>query len=170
MHPNAELLNKLFERLNAHDADGMAECYDDDATFQDIAFDLAGKARIRAMWDMICSPDAKGTPSDIVVSVQQSSADDKTGRAVVVDTYTYRETGRKVRNKITSDFEFEGGKIKRQSDKCHAASWASQALGGFKGFIAGRIGPIRRKKAMKKLNDWIEYRKKNPKRTIPQPN
>jgi len=28
----------------------MASCYDDDATFKDIAFEISGKKRIHAMW------------------------------------------------------------------------------------------------------------------------
>ncbi len=43
MHPNEQFLRTLFERLNAHDASGVAACYDEQASFQDIAFRLNNK-------------------------------------------------------------------------------------------------------------------------------
>lgn len=151
MHPNERLLTTLFECLNAHDHNGIAECYHESANFRDIAFTLSGKRQIHAMWDMICSDDEKGTKSDIAAIVHELSANDASGRAVISETYTFRETGRTVQNRIVSVFEFRDGKIVRQTDDCDAASWASQAFGGIKGFVAGHIEPIRRHLAMKKL-------------------
>ena len=151
MHSNEQLLTKLFSCLNAHDPIGMAECYADDATFQDIAFTLTNKKQIRAMWSMACSDSKTGVKSDIAATVKELSANDSTGRVVVIDDYTFRDTGRKVHNQIVSAFEFRGGKITKQTDDCDAAAWARQAFGGFKGFVAGHIGFVRRSKAMKKL-------------------
>ena len=151
VHPNEELLTKLFQCLNQHDPNGMAACYSDDATFQDIAFALKGKKQIHAMWDMACSVNEAGVESDIAVSVKELSANDSNGRAVIVDTYTFRDKGRKVENQITSRFEFLGGKITKQTDDCDPIVWADQAIGGFFGWLAGRISFIRRRKAMKKL-------------------
>ena len=154
MHPNAALLTKLFQCLNSHDSKGMAECYHETATFRDIAFKLDGRQKIHAMWDMICSDNERGK-SDIVATVQELSANDTTGRAGVVDDYTFRDTGRKVHNKITSVFGFKDGKIVTQTDDCDAASWARQTFGGLKGFVAGHVGFIRRRSAMKKLDMFI---------------
>lgn len=151
MHPNEHLLTKLFSCLNAHDHDGMAECYADDATFQDIAFDLKNKEQIHAMWRMACLDNKAGVKSDIAATVKELSANDSTGRVVVIDDYTFRDTGRKVHNQIVSQFEFRRGKIIKQTDACDAAAWARQAIGGFQGYVAGHIGFIRRGKAMKKL-------------------
>lgn len=151
MHPNEQLLTKLFQCLNAHDHNGMADCYDEKATFRDIAFDLTGKQQIHAMWDMACSDNKSGVKSDIKATVKELSANDSTGRVVVIDDYTFRDTGRKVHNPIVSTFEIRNGKIIKQTDDCDPASWASQAFGGFKGFIAGHVGFVRRSKAMKKL-------------------
>ena len=152
MHSNEQLLTKLFQCLNAHDHIGMAECYADEAKFQDIAFTLKDKRQIHAMWDMACSDNNAGVKSDIKATVKELSADDSTGRVVVIDDYTFRDTGRKVHNEIVSTFEFRNGKIVTQTDTCDAASWASQACGGLKGFLAGHVEWIRRRAAMKKLN------------------
>ncbi len=153
MHPNEELLTRLFQRLNAHDSDGMADCYHEKATFNDIAFTLSGRKQIYAMWDMICSPNKDGVPSDIKAAVQELSANDSTGRAVVVEDYTYRDTRLPVHNKIISTFEFRDGLIFRQKDDCDPVCWANQAFGGVKGFIAGHIELARRWKAMNKLKE-----------------
>ena len=153
MHRNEALLTKLFQHLNEKKPDLIADCYDDNATFRDIAFTLEGKEQIHAMWDMICSPNKAGEKSDITATVQELSADESTGRAVVIDDYTYRDTGRKVHNRIVSTFKFLDGKIIEQKDDCDAVSWAKQAMGGFEGFIAGHVSFIRRWKAMKKLRE-----------------
>lgn len=153
MHPIEQLLTKLFQCLNDHDHNGMADCYHDDATFRDDAFTLNGKRQIHAMWDMACSDNKTGVKSEIAVRVKELSANDSTGKAVVIDDYTFRVTGWKVHNPIVSTFEFRDGKIIKQTDDCDAASWASQAFGGFKGFVAGHISFIRRGKAMKKLKE-----------------
>ncbi len=151
MHPNEELLTRLFRYLTEHDHCGMVDCYHDEATFRDIAFTLTGKRQIHAMWKMACSVNKVGIDSDIVATVLEFSANDSTGRAVVVDDYTFRDTGRKVHNKIVSQFEFRENRIVKQTDDCDPVCWARQAFGGFQGFVAGNVGPIRRRKAMRKL-------------------
>lgn len=151
MHPNAQLLTTLFQCLNTHDHQGMADCYHDHATFRDIAFTLNGKRQIHAMWDMACSVNKAGVKSDIVENVQELTANDSTGHVVVIDDYTFRDTMRKVHNKITSTIEFRDGKIIKQTDDCDPVCWARQAIGGIRGFLAGRVSFIRRGKAMKKL-------------------
>jgi ketosteroid isomerase-like protein len=154
MHANEQLIRDLFANLNAHDADAMINHYADHATFRDIAFELKGKPQIHAMWAMICSDNEKG-PCDIVAELGQITADDTSGRAVVVESYTYRDTPSKVRNEIVSTFDFSNGKIVQQNDTCDPASWAKQAFGGsLSGWIAGHIGFIRRMKAMKKVRSF----------------
>lgn len=152
MHSQHEqLLATLFQCLNARDPVGIANCYHQDASFQDIAFTLNGKKQIEAMWDFICSPDENGTPSDIQAVVLDLSANESTGRATVVDIYTFRKHKRHVANLIESSFTFQGDKIIRQVDHCDPVCWARQAIGGFSGFLAGHVGCIRRGQAMKTL-------------------
>lgn len=153
MHPNEQLLTRLFQCLNAHDHNGLADCYHEDATFQDVAFTLRGKRQIHAMWDMACSDNKTRVKSDIRATVKELSANESTGRVLVIDDYTFRDTGRKVHNQIVSTFEFSNGKIIKQRDDCNAALWASQAFGGFKGFLAGHVSFMRRYKAMRKLKE-----------------
>lgn len=151
MQDNEELLTRLFRCLNAHDPNGRADCYAEDATFTDIAFTLRNKREIHAMWDMICSDNKERIKSDIAVTVTELSAGDTKGRAVVIDDYTFRDTGRKVHDRIVSTFSFRDGKIIKQTDECDSVDWAHQAFGGIQGYVAGHVEFIRRSKAMGKL-------------------
>jgi len=152
MHSQHEqLLATLFQALNAHNHEEIANCYHEKAYFQDIAFTLQGRKKIHAMWDFICSDDEKKVKSDIQAVVLNVSADEKTGQAVVCDIYTFRKENRRVANLITSSFKFQDGKIIEHRDQCDPVCWARQAIGGIGGFLAGHIGWIRRGKAMKTL-------------------
>ena len=81
MHPNTATIEKLFTSVDRHDLEAIADCYAEDATFQDIAFRLRGKAAIRKMWRMVVS-------GDIRVTLQACDANDGEGRAEVLDIYT----------------------------------------------------------------------------------
>ncbi len=155
MHPNRLLLHNLFTSLNRHDHESMAECYHSSATFRDIAFTLSGKRHIHAMWHMICQGDIRAA-FDVI------DADDRAGRVSVIDEYTFSDTGRPVRNVIESRFRFADGVIVAQRDYCDARAWARMAIGGIKGFLAGRSHRLRSKKAHGKLRAFIrqhpEYR------------
>ena len=148
MHPNAQLLEQLFSSLNRKDDKSMAACYHPQATFHDIAFDLRGRQAIHDMWRMICAGDIHATYEVVQV-------DDKRGRVKVVDEYTFGDTGRKVRNVIVSQFAFEDHLIADQHDDCDPKAWGEMAIGGVGGFLAGRVGAVRRFKADRKLRKFV---------------
>jgi hypothetical protein len=148
MHTNIDVLQRLYDGLNRHDAGVIATCYHPEATFEDIAFRLDGRPHIHAMWQMICE-------GDIRVDVQSLEADGRGGRSRIVCTYTFSETGRPVRNEIQSRFTFDGDVIKGEWDDCDPKRWATQALGGISGFLAGRSEFLRRRKAKGKLDRYI---------------
>jgi ketosteroid isomerase-like protein len=159
MHDNRELVNRLYTALDAHDHQAMAECYAPDAHFRDIAFDLAGRERIHAMWRMICSGDIRASFTII-------QADERAGRVALVDSYTFGASrdparpGRRVRNEIISRFTFGDGLIISHEDECDARAWATAALGsGVAGFLAGHIRWIRSCKARQKL---AAFEKRHP--------
>jgi ketosteroid isomerase-like protein len=149
MATQSDVITRLFSALDRHDHQAMAECYDDDATFGDIAFDLTGKKRIHAMWHMICDGDIRAT-FEIV------KADDRAAVVKVVDEYTFRSSGRKVRNVIESRFALWNGAIVGQRDVCDPKKWAGMAIGGVSGYLAGRLAFLRRAKARKLLDAFIE--------------
>jgi uncharacterized protein len=149
MHSNEALLHKLYAALSAHNHREMAACYQADATFNDIAFNLRDAREIHAMWHMI-------SEGDIAVTVRAVDANDQTGHSEVIDDYTFSDTGRKVHNRITSTFRFRDGLIAEQRDECDPRQWADMALGGINGMVAGRIALLRRWKAAKKLRRFVD--------------
>lgn len=148
MHPNATLLQQLYDGLNRHDHRAMSECYHAQATFYDIAFDLRGRDEIGAMWKMICT-------SDISATFEVARADDSVGVVTLVDDYTFTDTGRRVRNPIESRFRFRDGRIIEHRDSCDPRAWADAALGGVAGFLAGRFRFLRAWKARRKLRPFL---------------
>jgi hypothetical protein len=60
-----------------------------------------------------------------------------------------------VRNVIDSRFRFADHLIIEQRDYCDPREWAAMAMGGVSGFVAGRVGPLRRFKARKKLQRFM---------------
>ena len=157
MHPNAELLQRLFSALDRHDHWAMAACYHPEATFRDIAFDLRGRRQIHSMWHMICE-------GDIRVKFKVAHADDHEGRLRLVDTYTFgairlaAKRGRLVRNVVTCQLRFRDGLIIEHRNTCDARAWAKAALGGPIGFFAGRMRFLRSWKARRNLRDFVEKR------------
>ena len=67
MHANAALLNRLFAALQERDPVAMASCYDREARFRDIAFDLEGRG-IADMWRMICCTCSIVAESALILS------------------------------------------------------------------------------------------------------
>ena len=156
-HPNVLLVERLYIALDRHDAAVMASCYRDDVvTFHDIAFHIVEKSRLRGMWRMICEGE-----SGIRVTIKSITADDREGEARIVDVYRFgrdtskRKEGRPVTNEITSRFRFRDGLIEEHRDWCDARAWASQAMGGPAGWVAGRSRPLRAWSANRKLDRFL---------------
>jgi hypothetical protein len=158
MHANAALVTKRFTALGEHDAAPMKSCYHPRARFRDIAFELRTRDEIGDMWRMICSDDVGMK----VLEFQVVEADDRAGRARVVEKYSFH-TGKPapddkvaVTNAIDSRFEFRDGRIWRHTDDCDAKAWARQAIGdGIKGFLAGRFRLLRSLGARRKLARFV---------------
>jgi ketosteroid isomerase-like protein len=148
MHPNEQLLDRLFSALDRGDAPTMGACYAEDASFEDIAFRLTGRREILAMWEMISEVKPLST-------FKVLHADDSSGEAELLDSYIYRDTGRPVRNPIRSSFEFRDGLIAKHEDSCNAFCWCIQALGPFLGPLMWLLPFLRRGMAMGKLHKYM---------------
>jgi ketosteroid isomerase-like protein len=149
MHQQASLLNKLYTSLDQKNHVGMIDCYHPDAEFKDIAFDLRGKKQIHAMWHMI-------SQTDLRASFKILRVDDQIGSVELVDDYTFGDTGRRVHNVIRSDVRFRDGLIIQHHDTCDALKWGLQALGPARGVMAWLVPAIRRARAKKKIDAFIE--------------
>ncbi|MBV2150000.1 nuclear transport factor 2 family protein [Sphingobium sp. AS12] len=154
MHANANMLNELYSALDRGDHPTMAALYHPEAHFHDIAFDLRGKRLIHAMWHMIYD-------NGIETKIESVEADDKVGSASIVDRYDFEKdlahgrAGRPVRNAIRSQFRFRDGLIIEHYDHSDPHAWGKAAMGGPKGFLAGRFRFLRSSVARGKLDNFI---------------
>jgi ketosteroid isomerase-like protein len=123
MHPNAELLDRLYTSFRRRDAAAMAACYAPDATFADPIFAVNGEG-IGQMWAMLCE---RGR--DLVLDWRDVDADDRSGRVHWEARYTFSLTSRPVHNRIDSTFTFRDGLIATQRDRFSLWRWSRMALG-----------------------------------------
>ncbi len=152
-HANAELLENFYRALQRGDGETMAASYAADAHFSDPVFTDLNGSEPGDMWRMLTS-----RAKDFSLVFDGIRADEHTGEAHWVATYTFSQTGRTVVNDIHSRFEFRDGNIVAQQDRFDLWKWSRQALGlpgyalGWSPLVQGKI----RKMAAKGL---AEFRK-----------
>jgi ketosteroid isomerase-like protein len=155
MHPNEQLIHRFYMAFQQRDFATMQSCYADNARFSDAAFVNLNAAEVKAMWEMLCK---RG--KDLVLEYKNVQANDRTGAAEWVATYTFSATGKKVVNKIRAAFVFENGKILQHEDHFNFYTWARQALGlpglllGWTGFLKNKV----RAGARKNLADFMQHK------------
>jgi ketosteroid isomerase-like protein len=148
---NAVSIARFYAALGRRDPDAMLACYAPDVRFSDPVFPDLDATGVAAMWRMLAS---RG--KDLAVVATGIAADDATGRAHWVATYTYSATGRKVENRIDATFAFRDGRIVRHQDRFDLYRWARQALGA-KGVLLGWLPPVQnaiRRQAAAALAAW----------------
>lgn len=123
-HPHAALVTRFYSAFAARDAEAMAACYHPDVVFSDPVFGTLRGDEARDMWRMLC---ARG--KDLQVVARDIEADDGSGAARWIATYSFGKAGRRVRNKIDARFQFRDGLIARHEDSFSLWRWSSMALG-----------------------------------------
>ena len=131
MHANETLINKFYSAFQQLDAETMATCYADDVQFSDPVFSNLQGAEAADMWRMLTAK-----AQNFSLTFDSIRADDASGEAHWIATYTFSQTGRTVINDIQAKFVFKNGKIARHQDQFNLWKWAQQAL-GFKGLLLG---------------------------------
>lgn len=121
---NQQLLERFYAAFAAKDGDTMAAAYAPGATFTDPVFVGLKDGEPGAMWQMLTSRS-----KDLSVELVSCQADESTGSARWIATYTFAQTGRKVVNDVRSSFVFADGLIAEQRDDFDFHRWAGQALG-----------------------------------------
>ena len=145
MHPNEQTLTKFYTAFANLDPDTMAQCYADEAVFDDEVFSLRGKREVMGMWHMLC--DATKAKGRDVWKLEFSNiqADDKAGQAHWDATYRFSATGRMVLNRIDGAFTFNPqGLIATHRDRFDFWAWSRQALGA-PGLLLGWTPILRNK-------------------------
>lgn len=128
---NVELITRFYQAFQQRDAETMAACYAEDVQFSDPVFtDLRG-ADAGDMWRMLCAK-----AQDFSLTFEGVTADEHSGQAHWVASYTFSQTGNRVVNHIQARFRFRDGKISEHRDQFDLWRWASQAL-GLKGLLLG---------------------------------
>ena|SRR6218665_835690 len=154
MNTNEQLIARFYTCFQNKDYTGMQACYADDAHFSDPVFSNLNANEVRAMWEMLLR-----NGKDLGLTFGHVTANDTTGSAEWVATYTFSRTGRKVINSIKAEFEFENGKIKRHKDHFDFYKWARQAL-GVSGLLLGWTPMIKNKIRATAMNNLRQFMSK----------
>jgi ketosteroid isomerase-like protein len=130
-HPNGALITRFYQAFQTLDADTMASCYTEDVRFSDPVFNDLRGADAGDMWRMLCTK-----AQNFSLTFDGVAADEYSGRARWIATYTFSQTGNTVVNPIDASFHFRDGKISEHRDQFDLWRWAGQAL-GLKGRLLG---------------------------------
>lgn len=137
---NARLLHDFYSAFQRLDGEAMAASYSSDARFSDPVFTNLQGSEPGDMWRMLTK-----RAQNFSIRFDGIRADENTGEAHWVATYTFAQTGRTVVNDIHSRFVFRDGKIAMQQDSFDLWKWSRQALGtpgyllGWSGMVQGKI-------------------------------
>jgi len=155
MHPNAQRIQEFYAAFQRLDAQAMAQCYADTATFSDPVFANLHAAETRAMWAMLTK-----RAKNFELSYANIQADDHKGSADWEAKYDFSASGRRVHNIIHAEFVIEQGKIVRHSDTFDMWRWARQAL-GITGWLLGWSGFFQRTISNQAMKSLQAYMRKN---------
>jgi hypothetical protein len=129
---NEATIRRLYEALGRHEGEAMAACYAPETSFSDPVFPELHGDQAGDMWRMLTD-----RATDLAVEVPEVKADAQAGAARWIATYTFGGTGRRVVNRVRSDFKFAAdGRIAEQRDDFSFWTWSRQAL-GFPGLVLG---------------------------------
>ena len=145
MNPNQRSIETFYSAFARLDADTMAQCYAEDASFEDEVFSLRGRREVAGMWRMLCQATrAKG--ADVwKLQYRDVQADADAGKAHWDAHYRFSSTGRIVDNSIDARFSFNlKGQIASHRDSFDFWSWSRQALGA-PGYLLGWTPLLRNK-------------------------
>jgi hypothetical protein len=151
MTPEEQIVQKFYEAFKLSDPTGMAACYRDDATFNDLAFNLTGKSNISYMWHFVCHREPRvwfGCIRTVGPEV----------KAHWVADYKFQGE-RQVNYDIDSRFTIRDGLIKEHHDEASRWVWSRQALGFPKDIVVTLFPSVLRMKAKAELAKFLEEEK-----------
>lgn len=159
MHINEQTLTRFYSAFAQLDADTMAQCYADDATFEDPVFTLKGKTDVGGMWKMLCDATKSKGRQDWRLEFSDVSADGTEGHAHWEAHYRFSVTKRLVHNVIEANFTFTpDGLIASHKDTFDFWRWSRQTL-GLAGYMLGWMPFFRtqmRERARQSLDKYLD--------------
>ncbi len=161
MSDNRQTIERFYSAFARLDADTMAACYANDASFDDEAFSLRGRAEIGGMWKMLCE-GTKAKGADVwKLQWRDVQADASSGQAHWDAHYRFSATGRIVDNAIDSRFSFTPeGLIATQRDRFDFHAWSRQAL-GLPGLLLGWTPMLKKKVRATAAGNLAKFMKRN---------
>jgi len=143
MDADEAVIRRFWDALSQGDGATMADCYAPDASFEDAVFTLRGHD-IGKMWRTLMPG---GTDLKVVTSALALERDGDTciAHGQWEAHYTFRATGRHVRNHITTTIRARDGAIVEHSDDFAFWRWARQALGPVTGGLLGWTPLVRQR-------------------------
>jgi ketosteroid isomerase-like protein len=138
LHPNLQLIERLYDGLSRGDGEAMAACYAPDARFRDPAFGELSGEEAGDMWRMLTERGGL-----LAVELREHDADESQGSAHWIARYTFTQTGRPVTNDVRARFRFADGLIAEHEDGFSFHRWSRQALGA-PGLLFGWTPLLRR--------------------------
>ena len=156
MHENMEIIQSFYSAFQKRDHVTMASLYHPSVHFSDPVFPDLDFNQVVAMWRMFCE-----TGTNLKITFENIQSDDTLGNATWIAEYPFSQTGRKVRNVISADFEFRDGKIIRHRDSFNFWKWTRMALGipgillGWSSFLQNKV----RGMAARSLRKFMENMK-----------
>ena len=154
MTDNDTLVRDLYDAMNRHDGEAMANLYEPDGRFSDPAFGELTGEEAGDMWRMLT-----GRAEDLRVELAEHETQGDTGSARWIARYTFTRTGRPVVNDVRAAFRFHDGRIAEHDDSFSFWGWARQALGpaGLILGLPGMSGIVQRRARQ----DLDEFRKRD---------
>jgi hypothetical protein len=162
VHPNEQTITRFYTAFAALDADTMASCYAEDASFNDPAFTLYGQREIGGMWHMLCAATQAKHRADWRLDFKDVRADQHSGQAHWEAFYRFSVSNRLVHNIIDAKFTFTpDGLIVSHTDTFDFWRWSRQAL-GFGGLVLGWAPYFRKQVKAQTRAALTNYLAKNP--------
>ena len=121
MNPNQELIHTFYQAFQNKDFETMNACYSEEVLFSDPVFPDLNHEQVCAMWEMLIK---RG--KDLELTFDNIQANEHSGSADWIATYSFGTKKNKVVNHIHATFEFSEGKD-------HSTPWMNLV------FPAGRV-------------------------------
>ena len=162
---NIEKIKSYFHSFTKGDIEHLIECYHSQIRLKDPIFgSLTGKD-VSDMLRMIIDV----SQGNYKISFSNIYVDKVYGAASWRAEYIYAPTGRKIVTDVTSEFQFQNGKIFRQTNKFDLWLWFKMAY-GLKGYLIGWASFIRtnlHKRAYNSIRNHILHLHEIPEYLIP---
>lgn len=119
---NKQLIEKFYCSFSNYDYKSMGECYHNDIIFHDNAFGTLKGKDPALMWEMLITGSQK-TTHPLEIKYSNIIANENTGSAHWIATYSFSSTGRLVVNSIQASFVFKDGLIIQHTDVFDFWKW-----------------------------------------------